>query len=55
MKKLNRYTVTFDNWTSPIFINAYKIENAIKRAYQLFPNCDCGCGEATTITKVNKI
>lgn len=52
MKKLHRYTIMFENWASPIFINAYTIENAIKRAYELFPVCDCSCGEATRIVKV---
>lgn len=53
--KLHRYIITFENWASPIFINAYKFENATKRAYALFPVCDCGCGEATEIKEVRKL
>lgn len=50
--KLHRYLIMFDNWASPIFINAYKLENAINRAHKLFPVCNCGCGESTTIKEV---
>jgi len=53
--KLRRYAITFENWASPIFVNAYKLENATKRAYALFPVCDCGCGEATEIKEVRKL
>lgn len=55
MKKLHRYTVMFENWASPIFINAYTVQNAIKRAEQLFPVCDCGCGEKTVIKQVGQL
>jgi len=55
MKKLNRYIITFDNWTSPIFINAYTTVNAVKKAYKLFPVCDCNCGEATEIKELRKV
>ncbi len=53
--KLKRYAITFDNWASPIFINALNEINAVKRAYYLFPNCDCSCGEKTTIKKIERI
>lgn len=53
--KLRRYAITFENCASPIFINAYKFENAIKRAHALFPVCDCGCGEATEIKEVRRL
>lgn len=53
--KLKRYMVTFDNWASPIFINALNELNAIKRAYELFPNCDCSCGDKTTIKSVERL
>lgn len=55
MKKLHRFAVTLDKWASPVFIDAYTIENATKRAIQLFPVCDCGCKEPTEITKVVRL
>jgi hypothetical protein len=44
-----------DKWASPLFINAYKVENARKRALELFPVCDCGCKEATNVIKVEQL
>lgn len=55
MKKLHRYAVMFENWASPVFINAYTLHNAIKRAEKLFPVCDCGCGEETTLKEVRQL
>lgn len=55
MKKLQRYLVKLDKWTSPIFIDAYTIENATKRAVYLFPHCDCGCGEKSFVTKIERL
>lgn len=53
--KLHKYLVTLDKWASPVHINAYNINNAIKRALELFPNCDCGCGEKSNAIKAEQI
>jgi hypothetical protein len=55
MKKLSHYMIMLDKWASPTFIDAYSIENAIKRVKQLFPYCDCGCGEVSNVISVKKL
>lgn len=51
-QKLHRFAIMMDKWASPVFIEAYSALNAVKKAEQLFPVCDCSCGEKANVTDV---